>query len=288
MRERGVAQGINFSGGRLGAAFALPVVAGMVERLGWRPTFAVLMVIGFVWATIWYLWFRDDPQHHPGVSEAERQCIVAGRQIVSAQDGSSGSNLSRLLRSRNLWCAMVQYFCSNFTFFFCLTWLFPHLKRTYSLQAVEAGWYASAPLLCGALGNVFSGWLVDFIYRHGKWQLSRQLPAMLGFSLAAVGLVASVYMDSALSSVAWLSVAIFGADMTLSPSWSLCIDIGRNHAGAVSGTMNMAGNLGSFVTSLAFPYLLDWTDSPNAFFFVGAGLNVLAVFIWMLVRPAEP
>jgi ACS family glucarate transporter-like MFS transporter len=80
--------------------------------------------------------------------------------------------------------------------------------------------------------------------------------------------------------VAWFSVAIFGADMTLSPSWSFCTDIGRKNAGAVSGTMNMAGNLGSLVTSLAFPYLLQWTGSTTPFFYVAAGLNVLAIVLW--------
>ena len=83
----------------------------------------------------------------------------------------------------------------------------------------------------------------------------------------------------------FLSVAIFGADMTLPPSWSLCIDIGRRHAGKVSGTMNMAGNLGSFVTGLAFPYLRQWTGSTTPFFLVGAGLNVLAILAWAVTRP---
>ncbi len=58
--------------------------------------------------------------------------------------------------------------------------------------------------------------------------------------------------------------------MTLPPSWAFCIDIGRANAGAVSGTMNMAGNIGSFVTSLAFPYLLAMTGSTTLFV-VGAG-----------------
>ena len=80
-------------------------------------------------------------------------------------------------------------------------------------------------------------------------------------------------------------IAIFGADMTLPPSWSLCIDIGRRHAGKVSGTMNMAGNLGSFVTGLAFPYLRQWTGSTTPFFLVGAGLNVLAILAWAVTRP---
>jgi ACS family glucarate transporter-like MFS transporter len=51
--------------------------------------------------------------------------------------------------------------------------------------------------------------------------------------------------------------------------------------------MNMAGNIGSFVTGLAFPYLAAWTGSYNPFFFVAAGLNVLAVFLWFRIKPQK-
>jgi ACS family glucarate transporter-like MFS transporter len=52
--------------------------------------------------------------------------------------------------------------------------------------------------------------------------------------------------------------------------------------------MNMAGNLGSFVTALAFPYLLAATGSHVAFFYVAAGLNLLAIALWLGVRPEQP
>jgi ACS family glucarate transporter-like MFS transporter len=45
----------------------------------------------------------------------------------------------------------------------------------------------------------------------------------------------------------------------------------------------MSGKIGSFVTSLAFPYLLKWTGNPNLL--VGAALNVLAALVWLVVRP---
>ena len=48
--------------------------------------------------------------------------------------------------------------------------------------------------------------------------------------------------------------------MTLSPSLAFGIDIGKENAGAVSGTMTMAGNLGAFVTIIAFPCLFQWTN----------------------------
>jgi MFS transporter, ACS family, glucarate transporter len=152
---------------------------------------------------------------------------------------------------------------------------------------VEAGWYSSAPFVAGALGNIAAGVIMDWIFRRGRWKLSRQVPAMAGFALAAAGLVVSVRMDTAGGAVFWLSVAIFGADMTLALSWAFCTDIGRNNSGAVSGTMNMAGNLGSFVTALAFPYLELWTGTHTVFFFVAAVLNVLAIALWAFVRPEQ-
>jgi ACS family glucarate transporter-like MFS transporter len=285
--ERGFAQGVNFSGSRLGAAFALPVVAWLVTWAGWRAAFLVLGLVGIVWAVGWWVWFRDRPEDHAGVSLEERTLIVSGRGARS-EPTARPLDAGTLVRSRNMWVAMGQYFASNFTFFFCLTWLFPYLQRTYQLEALQAGLLSSGPLLAGAIGNWTGGWVVDSLYRRGEWRRSRQLPAIMGFTLAAVGLLGSLLFDQALAKVACLSLAIFGADMTLPPSWAFCIDIGRSHAGMVSGTMNMAGNIGSFVTSLAFPYLLIWTGSPSPFFVVGATLNAGAALLWIAARPDRP
>lgn len=288
LKERGLITGINFSGSRLGAAFALPFVAWLIEAYGWRITFAILGIIGGIWAIGWWLLFRDDPTDHPAISEEEKEYIKTHRQQTSANSEGSKLPLSQLFSSSNMWMTMVQYFCSNFTFFFALTWLFPYLKSKYQLDAMEAGFYASAPFIFGAIGNWLAGWLVDYIYRQGRWNASRSLTAMIGFSLAAIGLIGSVYMDTALGAVVFLSLAILGADMTLPPSWTLCVDIGKQHSGTVSGAMNMAGNIGSFITALAFPYLQAWTGSVTPFFFVGAALNVLGVILWSRIRADRP
>ena len=286
--ERGLAQGINFSGARIGAAFALPAVAWLVGAAGWRVAFYLLGGVGFLYAALWWWWFRDLPEEHASVPAAERALIAGRRAAVSKEAAASPLRFSALAGSSNVWIAMGQYFASNFTFFFCLTWLFPYLQRTYGLQAMQAGLLSSAPLIGGAFGNWVGGSLVDVLYRQGRWRLSRQLPAIVGFVLAAAGLLGSLVADQMYAKVLLLAIAVFGADMTLPPSWAFCIDIGRNHAGTVSGTMNMAGNIGSFVTSLAFPYLLIWTGSPSPFFVVGATLNAGAALLWMRARPDRP
>lgn len=303
LSERGLAQGINFSGSRLGAAVAFPLIGWMVDSMGWRQSFMILGGIGVLWAVLWYVWFRDEPEDHPGVSPSERELILRGRQPAGNADESPPAlSATTLFRSRNMWLAMGQYICSNFTFYFALGWSLPYLKTEFGLTSVMAGIYAAVPLLCGALGNWVGGAMVDRIYRQGKWKLSRQLPPIVGFLLAAAGLVGLQLVDSPLGYAAMLAIAVFGADMTLSPSWTFCIDIGRRNAGTVSGTMNMAGNLGAFATLLAFPYLKEWTEaylavhpgvppwitSTTPFFLGAAALDLLAVGVWLATRPDKP
>jgi len=229
--------------------------------------------------------FGRSPEELKSISDAEKQFIAAERQDKDATATTEKIHFGTLMKSKNMWLAMGQYFASNFTFFFALTWLFPHIKSEYQLETIEAGFYTAVPLIFGAHGNWFSGWLIDRIFKSGKWDKSRIFPASLGFILAAIGLLGSIYMDSAIGAIIFLSIAIFGADMTLPPSWAFCVDIGKKHAGAVSGTMNMAGNIGAFITALLFPYLLAWTGSTTLFFIVGATLNIIAVVLWFKMKP---
>lgn len=285
LKERGIVTGINFSGSRLGAAFALPLLSVLITDWGWQNTFFLLGGIGIGFAIIWYGLFKDKPEEHPFISGNEKEFIVSNRQPILAADAKLP--FKQIIAQRNMRLAMLQYFCSNFTFFFALTWLYPHIKDKFHLEAVAAGWYASLPLIAGAVGNWFSGWWMDKIFTKGNYRKSRWLPAVTGFALSALGLIVSSFMNDINAAVLFLSLAIFGADMTLPPSWAFCADIGKQQAGAVSGNMNMAGNLGAFITSLAFPYLLSWAGSPSVFFYLAAAFNVLALFFWLQMNPLK-
>jgi len=287
VKERGLVKGINFSGSRLGAAFALPVLAVSIDSIGWKATFFTLTAVGCLWSVAWWLWFRDEPADHPNISKEELAYIEANRQAGAAAGPVGKLPLGAMFRSPGLWLMMTQYLFANFTTFFCLTWLYPHVKSTYHLNSADAGLYSMIPLLCGALGNVVSGWLVDRIYATGRHALSRKLPAIFGFLLTAVGLVMSVQQDAVGPAIFWLSLAVFGVDMILSPSWSFCIDIGGRHAGQVSGTMNMAGNIGSAIIGPAFPTLLLWTGSADVFFYIIAGCSVAAAACWTFADPTR-
>ncbi len=145
VRERGLITGINFSGSRLGATLALPFIAILIQAFGWRVSFALLGVVGVLWATAWWFLFRDLPEEHPLLSVREKELILTKKQSATVV-ATESTGLRGVLRRRIIWPVIGQYFCSNFTFFFALTWLYPHLQRTYQLAfrcldrlAVSAG-----------------------------------------------------------------------------------------------------------------------------------------------------
>ncbi|MFO7669582.1 MAG: MFS transporter [Bacteroidales bacterium] len=286
VRERGIIQGINFSGSRIGAAFALPLVAVIIGNVGWRMSFLIFGCIGLVFALLWYLLFRNTPEESGAISEREKKYILENRQHSPGTERTI-LGFGTIIKSRNMWLAMLQYMASNFTFYFTLTWMYPFLKDRFALGGVEAGLYAMVPLLAGALGNWVSGLWVDYLYKRKNVRISRRLPAITGFILAAMGMLMMASIDTPQVAIIFLSIAIFGADMTLSPSWAFCIDIGKENAGAVSGTMNMAGNLGAFVTIIAFPYLYEWTGSFTPFFYVCMVFSAIAIGLWMTMDPGK-
>ena len=182
-RETGMAQGILFSGSRLGAAFGLTLVSWAVAGFGWRTAFVILGLVGLIWAGSWLFWFRNTPRSSSWTSAAERAYIRSDRQPEFAPT----STMPLITASKNVWklretpALMLQYFASNFTFFLCFTWLLPYLRQRYQLGGAEAGLLAAVPLYFGVSANWVSGAVVDRLFRKGWGRLSRVIPAACGF-----------------------------------------------------------------------------------------------------------
>lgn len=292
-KERGFANGIFHSGARVGAAMSLFLMPFLIKLVGWRLTFVLNGVLGIVWVAIWYWWYRDKPRQHPKVGDAELKYIEDG--IESGQKDTGKVSLAQILTSSNMLLIMYQYMASNITFFISFTWLLPYLVSQWG---EEAGMYAPVPLVCGMFAQWFAGWMTTRIYAMGYPVLSRKIPAITGFLIAFAGLIVIVVtgISTPLAFTLLFSVAVFGVEMTISPSWSVCMDIGREKSGTISATMNMLGNIGSafsavifpfFVAHVTIPWLVPETGTANAFFIFAAVVNLFAVIAWLFISPAR-
>lgn len=292
-KERGLGQGIFHSGARVGAALSLVIMPLIIESIGWRWTFALNAFLGIVWGIVWWIWYRDSPADHTRVSAQELETIRKGMEEEATQNQDSIPYI-QIVTSANVLLAMFQYAASNITFFISITWLQPYIIKTWG---EEFRHLASLPLLCGAIALWCSGYMVTFLHRKGWPVMSRRLPAMIGYTMAAVALLVCTQTVESASIWPFLvcySIAIFGVEMTLSPSWAFCMDIGGSRSGAVSGAMNMVGNLGAALSAVAFPYFVynvtlpifaEKLETANSFFVFAACMNILAVFAWTMMNP---
>jgi ACS family glucarate transporter-like MFS transporter len=259
--QRGTAQGAiwmsaRFMGG-LTPLIWLCLVDPQLLGLHWRAGFWIFACVGLLWCVAFALWFRNTPEEHPAVNQAERDLIASGRGPAEIH---SGVPWGKIFKSRNLWYVCGMYVCINYGWYFFMYFLPDFMKKQFAGQAGTIGdrvvmaLLAGGPLLVGVLGCLLGGYLTDrHVRRTGDRKWGRRLYGVIGFSGAALCYAVAIY--GAVNKNMWLfaaGVALSGFcnDLTMGASWAVCQDIGRRYSAIVSGFMNMMGNLLGGVTTL--------------------------------------
>lgn len=283
--ERGSAQGMVWMFGRLGGAFAPGLVVLMIAHMGWRPTFGIFGAVGIVWAVFFWGWFRDTPQEKPGVNEAELQ-IIRGEKASPASAGHLRAPWSRLLLSGNLWAICWMYFCMAYGWYFYITWLPTYLKAR-GVTMMQAGIFGGMPLFFGAFGCVLGGLLTDYVVKRTGNLRNRRYIGCAGFFLGALCMLGSVWVKDPLVAVLTISMASFFGDLTMGSCWAVCLDVGHELAGTVSGCMNTWGNLGGFFSPIVTGFLVERFANWDLPIVLSSGIFFLGALLWLRIDPTK-
>jgi len=276
--ERGFAQGITHAGSRLGGAITPALVAWVIVHFGWRAAFLSLPSLGFLWAVVWYVYYRDLPAEHKGVNDAERELIESA---VGARRKAAGSvPWKRILGSSQMWILSAAYFCYGYSLAFYLD-LFPtYLNSARGFSIGKMGFFASLTLLAGVFGDLGGGWMSDVLSRTRLGlRRARQVVAVSGFLMGGLSVVAASQAADPVHAVWFSCTSMFFLELTVGVSWAIPLDIGGDYAGSVSGVMNTWGNLGGAVSTSASGYLVKYFGW-NAIFVVMATLAVLGAALY--------
>lgn len=277
--ERGFAQGITHAGSRLGAAVTPPLVVWMIVRYGWRMPFLTFAVLGVAWVALWLVYYRDTPDEHRGVNEAERELIHSSTGGPRQKAGTAVP-WRRILSSRTLWQLALMYFCYQYALAVYLDWFPTYLKESRGFTLTQMGFYASLPLLAGTLGDLLGGWLSDrFLRWTGDVTRSRRIVGIGGFLIAALGILPATLTHDPRVCVAFSCLAFGGLELTVGVSWAIPLDIGGDFAGSTASVMNMCGNIGGAISPALLAYLVRGF-SWNVPFFVTSVLCVIGALIY--------
>ncbi len=284
-KERGRAHGIIFMGTRLGGALAPPLAVALIGAVGWRGSFWIFGSLGVFWAILWWRWFRDDPAKHPSINAEELRLI---RQDQPSTTEHSHQVEWKTLLSPNLLFICLAYFAFGYGLYFYLTWLQTYLREARGFSATQSSFLASIVLLSGAAASIGGGFWTDYWVKRYGLRVGRC--GVASGALVGSGLVLAIaaVTNNALAAALLIAVAAGIADLAISPAWAVCLDIGRESAGTVTGCMNTFANLGGAIAPVAMGYSVEWWGSWSIPLLITSGIYVLGGLIALLINPNRP
>jgi MFS family permease len=282
VRQRGFAHATVFAASRVGGAIAPPLVVFILQRAGWRPAFWIFGSFGAVWAWLWWMWFRDRPEDHPGVNPEELKEIQDGlAPPVAAVFGW------RDLFQVNMLLVCSMYFCIIYGLYFYLTWLPTYFKEARGFSQVQAAWLSSMVLITGGVMALLGGWLTDWLAKAHGLKVGRSI-GVVALPASGLCLMAAALVPNAFAAAVLFAAAAGLADMCLSPSWAICHDVGGNAVGTVTGAMNTFGNIGGALSPTVVAYVLLWWGSWQAPLLIGGGVYILGGVLTYFIDPTVP
>jgi MFS family permease len=260
--QRARANGVMWTGARLGGAAAPALAALAIAALGWRWTFAAFGAVGLIWCVLWLLLYRDQPG---GAAIRESKRPVPWRALFA---------------NPTLLALFWAYFASGFGFQFFVTWLPTYLMKEHGLTLQRSGAYAALPLAAGAAGCLLGGVAADWF--------GRRVVGVGGFLLSACAFIAAVYATTPELAIAGLVLAAGLHDLTLPVAWATCVDAGGQFGGTASGYMNLASSISGTLAPLAAAWLAEATGTFTSVFWVAAGVYVIGGLLWLVIDPHRP
>ena len=282
-RERARAQGAVWAASRLGGALSPLLVVPLLRTFGWRAVFGSFAVLGVIWAAAWRAWFHDKPADHPGITGAELADI--GAEAARAH----GSHVWRaLVRSRQTWLIVAMYWGYVWGAWFYFSWFPTYLVRGAGFTESEMGLLSSLPFMMGCLGNLGGGVLSDWLAKRYGLKIARCGQGSASLALASLLIFGLAFASDKVLIVILASVGFGVLDFMVPAAWALCLDLGRSHAGVLTGAMNTGGLAGGFVCTVLFGHIVQATGGYRVPLCAIAVMVFSGAVLFAFIDPRRP
>ncbi len=293
--DRGIAQGVTHGFSRVAIAVTPFVAVSMLLALGWRSIFYIFATAGVLWSLAFFLMYRNLPEEHQRVNQAELHLIRGGPPGATGEGGavatprqtSAAAPWKMIFRSPNMWYIALGYCCFYYGTYFFITWFPTYLidYRHLSLKAV--GTFASLPLLAGVVGDIAGGLLTDRVYkRTGRLKFARRVVAAPAMLVSGLFLIPAAMTTHASTAILCLTGSLFFLELVIGPAWAVPMDVGGEFSGTVTGVMNTAGSLAASASPIVFGFLAErgYWIAP---FLVTATVLLAGALMWTFLIDPE-
>lgn len=294
-KERAFAQGLFNAGASIGAIVSAPLIALMFLYMGWKGTFLVIGVLGFVWLLPWLVIYRAGPDKHPWVSEAERALILDRPETQPTEAPLAPAyvpTMGQLLSHRQSWGVILCRFLIDPIWWLFVSWLPIYLAETFNFDIKQIGIFAWVPFVGAMIGSLLGGWLSGRLIKSGRSPgMARKITATLGGLVMAPCLIAAPQMTDPTAAVLVIAGVLFGFQVAIGNIQTIPGDLfdGRS-VGSLAGIGGMAAVAGTLITTWLVPVMTKVSYGP-IFILVAALVPLSLLSLWFVtgrIAPVEP
>lgn len=268
--EVGKAQGYVWAASRMGGALTPFVVIPVMMWVGWRAAFYLLGALGIVWAVVWYWFYRDSS--------------TTSRTSTSSETRMAAINWRDLLRARQFWLICAMYFFYAFGSWFFFSWFPTFMELGRGFDKTELTYAVAVPFIMSMIGNIVGGHLTDRLTRRYGIKVGRKALGSTSLAVSAVCMFLAAFIPGKMAVFVFLSLCFGIFDLMLPSAWALCIDLGKHHAGTLSGAMNTAGNIGGFCCGILFGELVQQSGNYNLPLYMIAAMLVISAVLFAFIK----
>ncbi|RAS82760.1 MFS transporter [Priestia endophytica] len=278
--NRATVMGLAASGTPLGGAISGPIVGFIAITYGWRISFLIIMVIGFIWSICWLKFVKEKPENSTEKIKTENKKV----------ERETNLKLTFYLKQKTVLFTAFAFFAYNYILFFFLTWFPSFLVDARGLSIQQMSIVTVIPWVLGFAGLALGGLVSDFFYKKffKKGVLfSRKLVLVTCLFLSAVCIGFAGLVTTTASAVTLVAFSVFFLYLTGSIYWAIVNDVvDKNNIGSVGGFMHFLANTAGIIGPTLTGFLVDKSGTYTAAFLLAGGLSVVAsLAVIRFVRP---
>ena len=281
--ETAKAQGYIWAASRLGGALTPFVVIPLLLIVGWRAVFYLLGIVGIIWVVIWYLWYRDEPANVKGIHQSELDEITEG--TIKTKKVKVPWKL--IFKKKQFWLLLSMYWFYVWGSWFFFSWFPTFMENGRGFEKTQLTYAISVPFLMGIIGNITGGYLSDKLSKKYGLKIGRRLLGVSGLAISSIFMFLAGFIPGKLPVFIFLSLCFGVMDLMLPSAWAICLDIGKQYAGVISGAMNTAGNIGGFFCAIVFGYIVRATGNYNLPLFIISGMMMISALLFSKLDPTK-
>ena len=293
-KERGLVTTLFNGGSSAGPAIGAIVTAALVSLVGWRTSFVLLGILGFVWLAAWLYWYGA-PEAVRWLSAAEREKITAernGDSAVASADYPAPSSLRYLLAQTSIWGLVLTQACLVYTAYLFLTWLPTFLQSTRELSTMNTGYLTAAPYLLTMVFGLTIAWSSDRILSSTSIQAGNRRYFVAAMALLSLLILLAPVVDNLWQLLAVLTLVLTGSTTGAGLNFTLASDLLRNprDVSRVIAITALGGNLFGLIAPIITGYVVSATGGYTWAFRIAALLLVCGAIATLSLsrKPIEP